>query len=300
MFSLKWAVVAAALFFAGLADTVNTGDERTSASDKYPCEKLSFGFAYSGRLLFLATPQHGRFSNELRQLDGVVQKIGFSGMDSLRVFPCDAVDRLYADKCGDTITVLWSGGYFKAVIEMVGQVVDACGNAREWCSLTLPDSIANVLSPKPWETAFLVLRKGFSYSGPLIPYTEYHPEDTTIQRIRENLHQEMLLLPHMRDTRSKVYGVLQQPLPDTLLVFVLGSVGASTYGWRADYRLAKSEEGWSCHVLTEPHKTSWGFEVRCAFDLNGDGILEYLGGWKVFTIERDTLRVLCVGDFGSC
>ena len=274
-----------------------------NGADKWPtAQEMALGFRTLDYLLYAPEPKPGvKLSRGgLNLIDSLRLHRGYFE-DTLVAYPCDVAAELYHDRCNDTVTIMWSGGRFQAIVNEIGVYNDVCV-LGVYCSIKPLDSTVQVLPS--FRDAFVVLRKGFEYDGPLVLYAEYDSQDSAFATVREVLSGRMMEIPRMREVWTAVYGVKSDTMPDTVFMSVRGWDGNS-YGWLTVYRLVKNKGGWDYNMLIEPTKGDAGFEIECALDLNGDGRYEFLvrnsRGASVLGFDEDKpVQIKRVVHAGGC
>jgi hypothetical protein len=236
------------------------------------------------------------------------------------------------DTPGDTVMILWSGGTFKAVINDILFLEDVC-NGEIVCALKPITELKD--RPKRFRD-FIALRKEKFYDGSIIPYTEYQINDSsylaivdsitqvmTRTRLAENnarFEEQLARMPEDRkeqyianwekrtadayyplsDIRYHLYGIESGEVPDQLFLMVIGYTSSTEASWAAKLELTPAENGWRTKTISEPGLGSFSYIIRFAFDLNGDGELEYLINNSIFILLDGEFTPVVYGPYRGC
>ena len=239
--------------------------------------------------------------------------------------------RYIRDMPGDTVMVLWSGGTFKAVIDDIVYYMAVC-YSEFVCVLKPVTEIEN--RPKRFDD-FITLRKEKFYDGPIFPYTEYRVDDSSYLAIIDSVTREMvrtrvvddsigyeqnlarmpekwkeeLISKHKEhasdpnypfyEVRFYLYGRESNEIPDTLYLFVVGATGGES-SWVGQWELSRSGGVWKTRTMSEPDLGSYSNIIQFAFDLNGDGVLEYFINNSIYILFNGVFALARAGSYRGC
>ena len=213
-----------------------------------------------------------------------------------------AISGNFARVPGDTVLLVWGEGQAKTTIKHIGYYNSTCTN-EILCYLELTDTTV-----APPTGRFIALMGDLAhYSGPIIPYSEYKPDDSRLNAIADSL-KDVLNDSYKSNIRPKIkgqhpgidssqleelvearwqemesgygnrelvntqfYGVSRDELPDTLFLFTSSWYGSTECGWSAAYRLINNDGIWQIENMKKPGLGGASPRIICALDLNGDG-----------------------------
>lgn len=333
MYSPRFLFALLALSAVAVLSNYDVAAPDSGEIDEFFASGLTVGYDLDNRLF--CEPETKERSPQLAR-EYVLQEIGKQKPNQsyhLISLPEGFASEHFIDAPGDTVMVLSSGGSFRTVIDGILYLESGC-NQEFVCSLKLIDGVP----ARPERLGdFIALRKGKFYDGPVIPYAEYQIDDSSYlaaadslrdvltrtwlaedsSRFEENLsrmranEKEDFIASWKRRTSDKSYpfykivfgnyGVKSESAPDTMFLFVAGySTYATEFSWCALFDMRKINGVWQPGDISPPHKGSHKFQFRFAFDLNGDGSLEYLINNSIFTLVDGQLSPVLPGRYRGC
>ncbi len=239
------------------------------------------------------------------------------------------------DSINDTVIIISGGKKIKAVISQVDYIVNCYSGLM--CLIKPKD-----VSPAQLPTKFLVLKNELAnYEGPNVSYKTYPVStDSFLISLQDSIKAEMKssylsqedsslqsyldkgdmagynryskwLDEHRKEPgypfyyiTTELYGRESDTLPDTLFMFNTGAlIYATEFNWVAHFMLTREDESWEISVIQEISRGG-KYEIDCAFDLNGDGEMEYLirqtGGIGIYRLLNGRFERIVRYDFGIC
>jgi len=289
------------------------GESHKIGENTIDISECRFGFAYDGMLLcnpvYIGPKENDYF--EFAAENGITFDYSKS---YFAPFPESTLAHFIADKYGDTAVILRSGRQYRAVIVKAGLYSDACYTNWQY-TLTPIDTIMNLAE---WKETFLVTPSAKKYSGDLVGFKEYRPDDVSFLKIVDSVKQHMEdtwiiyneekdgeFMPVDADRISiKCYGRDTDSMPDNMFMSVGCYTGNSTSTWSALYRLKYENDSWNTESIVNPEMGPGGYRFDSAFDLNGDGVMEYLlidyGGASIYEIDDNGFILITSSDYRGC
>ncbi len=210
----------------------------------------------------------------LRQCLSLSVEIGEAG------FGEDSIPGCVASRPGDTITMLGDFGIRRFIVDSV--LVDNVCDPFVYCKLT-PLHVIDL--PKDSRKACLAILGSAPAPEMFIPYVGIDSAlvaasdfETMILKKADSAQSECNK-PVLFPTNFEYRGVEAESVPDTLFAFISAPICAGEWRNTGTYRLVRSAEGWDCTPLRPFHTGGYMapvFIIHCAFDLNADGVLEYI------------------------
>jgi len=269
-------------------------------------ELATFGFAIKGHIFCgplsrkpdpIPTPSR---EDSLRRIANPVK-------DYFASLPLDSLPSSLKEHVGDTLTMVWSKGFSQLVVGAMGFYSHVCHQQLAYKLLPIDSTFQR----PTWEDTFLLLRKGVRPAGPIVPYSKYEIRDASIRvfedSVREFITQantERTTLP-LDTTRIEYYGVHADKLPDTLFMTVHGRARYSTEAcWHTVYLMVRSNDTWKWSLVIDLHLGDHQFRIDSSFDLNGDGVKEFLvmnrACGAVYSIIDGRLILVASSSYRGC
>lgn len=276
--------------------SITAADEITKYDSTYSGLNFTFGYMMSG---WCEYRHSGLFPNNKLICDPIyktakpitpaeiVSALGtpfYHDKDNYQRFKTEKVPDNIADKIGDSVTILWSGGKSRAIIGEIGYFEKRC-IAGIVCNIGLLDT--GMILPK-WDEFVLVLRQGSPYKGvpcKLIMHTEEEPEYCELMdsiswsfftTFMDDLG-KFISAAYPVKALAVDYGNPQ--VADSLIVLAYADMEVDYIDgckYCAFYLAYKERNEWKYQIIEKPRKCGIEIKFGNAFDLNQDGILEYL------------------------
>lgn len=280
------------------------GNSRPSVSDMWEQGQITFGYSSRNDIfcsLFYSGEKRQSARSALLGL-GESLLVPHSGFVPL---PVDSLPLSVKEYLGDTLTMVWSGGTVRCVAEHAGILFGVCSIAPVY-KLKAIDSFSRSLTGV--ETV-LMLAQVVKLSSPVTVYSEYTVNGDDVKDFEDSVrglvaHAQASFKGQVEDLRIEYRGVEGDTLPDTLFMTVHGWDG-SMWCWHTVYLMERSGKTWRWSRLVDLNRGTCRFEIDCSFDLDEDGVSEYLIMWYaeagVFSIVdgKMVMLVICY-DYRGC
>lgn len=221
-------------------------------------------------------------------------------------FPENSLSFLIGDRIGDTLTVIWHDGIFKATIAEIGYFHCLC-HANWQCLLKPIDS--NIQLPPDFSNILISLKEDKDES--IIPYKEYEIVDDSLKQIHDSILTIFKFKPSKGDIIannniiSKCYGPVSENLPDTCFLSYYYDSQAQPITRAALYRVFKSSSGWKSDTLIAPYLSPIGYIIDFAIDIDEDGLYEYhisniiTSGGYIYSFDGKKAKLICESDYAQ-
>jgi len=235
--------------------------------------------------------------------------------DSFVPFPPGSLSKYIKSKCGDTVIFICSGKKIISIIDQIGLLIGACDFGWK-CLLKPIDSIDIYSFPS---TSILVLPQGSNYTGPLVSYKTYEQIDISYNILIDSAKNELLQAwdifckknnynyPPIPPDKIHIefYGVDSGFVPNSFYLKLSGYTGSSTSSWTALYKLSGNmDNGFQLKNIIKPSNLGYSLRFTSSFDLDGDGLLEYLTNdiSQTVILESDPggLKLVHQGGYRGC
>lgn len=298
-------------------------------------ENLTFGFRFRGSSknvkgekkydLLICDPIYKSKNNfSMEEMNkGLVREFD-QYLDSFVPLKESFISEFIEDSVGDTVMMVWSSGKFRALIVQIGFYADVCDNGLA-CKLSPIEKSPRL--PGVMDS-YIVFRSGSFYQGPVMTFREISISDRGFAAIEDSIS-ELLSQSWLAErlnsssgyTRQldqdsvlnqcqgniKVYGSSLVERPDTLFLSVNCSLGYES-DWRAVYQIIRSGNRWRIIPLEDPGRGEYSTNFLFAFDLNGDGTLEYFvqkgyyEGWgpAIYSFTDGEWMLIIADYYGGC
>jgi hypothetical protein len=245
----------------------------------YPTDGISFGFCLNGNFLCYPIYKTDAEKYEKRFFDYIGRVLApfenGPAEDHYFSVPWDTVSNLVQDNLGDTLMIMWSAGRFRGIIRDYAFYEGFC-NGDLYCVLEMLDTVPKPLSD---DLTYIALRRTRFYSGPLVSYSRYKLPDSIQILLADSLGN---IMREAGDTLYQehyiaAFGIEAATLPDSFFIISLDD-SMGLYSWFALYQL-KLEDSLvivPIQLPSWPHEITLFFRIDCCFDLNNDGVYEYL------------------------
>jgi hypothetical protein len=155
------------------------------------------------------------------------------------------------------------------------------------------------------------MRKEIALAEPVVPYCKYEITNTSMRHLEDSVrnliarvHSEQSSIP-LDTILFEYYGKRADTLPDTLFMTAHGEGRLGTGGvWHAVYLVVRSNGAWSWSPVIELRRGARIFRIDSSFDLNGDGVKEFLvmnyAGGAVYSLKNGRLLLVMSSDYRGC
>ncbi len=179
----------------------------------------------------------------------------------------------------DTVTIVWREGMGRGVTASAGYYRDDC-NSWSVCEITPSDSAF----PLPgWHEATLILREGVEPPRSFRSYEQVNMSGEHIKAFQDSIGKIFADIPPSPECMPEIANVhFDYFVPndnanqDTLFATAHGGQCEYIGRWQAVYLMTRSDNHWSWTPVIDVRKGPWVFTISCSFDLNSDGLPEFL------------------------
>lgn len=284
-----------------------SGVEKVTPPAKKLFEKelATFGFAIKGHI-FCDPLSRKPDPTPIPSREDSLRKIANPVKDYFASLPLDSLPPSLKEHVGDTLTMVWSKASSQLVVGAVGFYSHVCHEQLAYKLLPIDSTFQR----PSWKDTFLLLRKGVRLAGPVVPYSKYEIRDASIgvfeDSVRELVTQantERTALP-LDTIRIEYYGAHTDTLPDTLFMTIHGTGSSTESCWHTVYLMVHFNDTWKWSTVIDLHPGTCRFRVDSSFDLDGDGVKEFLvmhrAGGAVYNIIDGRMVLVASSGYRGC
>lgn len=240
-------------------------------------ELVTFGFAIKGHIFCDPMSRKPDPTTQPSREDSL-RRIANPVKDYFASLPIDSLPPSLKEHVGDTLTMVWSKGSDQLVVAAVGFYSHVCHEQLAYKLLPI-----DPISQRPsWKDTFLLLRKDVRLADPVVPYSKYEIRDASIRVFEDSVRGLVTQANTERTTLPpdtiviEYYGIDADTLPDTLFMTVHGKGYGTVSCWHVVYLVVRSNDTWKWSLVIDLHLGARRFRIDSSFDLNGDGVKEFL------------------------
>lgn len=182
------------------------------------------------------------------------------------------------DLIGDSVTIIYREGMSRGITASVGYYRDEC-DSWSVCEIMPAESSFPLLG---WYEPTLILRGGVKPPQSIRSYDQVTISGDHIKPFQDSIDKVFANIPLSRECLHETAIVLfdyfvasDNAVQDTLYATAHGA--QCSFGrWEAIYLLTREDGVWSWTQLTDVRKGWRVFTICCSFDLNSDGLPEFL------------------------